>query len=348
MRLQQRAAAIPMAWRQLPSLHKALVIAAVVLFSFVALMRSDTVDVVHDRWDRITQAGLKVGLKAEGPIAGGIPIRIMFIGASVTLGDRSTGEVGYRKQIRDWIVSRGNRVNAVGANRYGDFEDNDVQAFGAQPIKPTLDRAREIVPATQPNLILVNAGSSDCFQEDNWGAGHVYRDMHDLIEFLLLESPRATIVMSTIVTCPWAGTEQCVKGANAQIRQVATDLIREGKPIALAEMHFDQGLPNRPNLTDIGPDDMHPTDRGYFLMGDIFMEKVREVDRKGWLQPPVQNGVPADGDTERVGKNTETVGEEAGGKGPESPEVLEVPDGTSTRKRHGAVHSGWRRSEVVI
>ena len=47
-------------------------------------------------------------------MAGGIPLRVMFIGASMTLGEHSTGEVGYRKQIRDWIVSRGNLVNYVG------------------------------------------------------------------------------------------------------------------------------------------------------------------------------------------------------------------------------------------
>ncbi|KAI0127400.1 SGNH hydrolase-type esterase domain-containing protein [Xylariales sp. AK1849] len=270
MCLSSQAAAIPTAWRQLSRLQKLVLISVIALVSIVALTRSVTVN-MHHHWDGRT----KTAPVAEGPIAGGIPIRIMFMGASVTLGDHSTGDLGYRKQIRDWLVSVGNPVNSVGANRLGDFKDNDVQAFGAQPIKPTLDRAREIVPATQPNLILVNVGLSDCFQEDHWGAKHSYQNMHELIEFLLTESPRAAIIMSTIVTCPWEGTEQCIKGVNAQIRQVAADLIRKGRPIVMAEMHYDQGLPNRPNRTHIGPDGMHPSDRGYFMMGDIFIEKIR-------------------------------------------------------------------------
>lgn len=46
-----------------------------------------------------------------------MPIRIMFIGASMTLGEHSEGERGYRQQIRDWIAEKGNPVNCVGAVR---------------------------------------------------------------------------------------------------------------------------------------------------------------------------------------------------------------------------------------
>lgn len=223
----------------------------------------------------------------------------MFIGASMTLGEHSTGERGFRKQVRDWLVSQGNEVNYVGQNRFGDFLDNDVQAFGAQPIKPTLDRCKEIVPQTQPNLILINAGSSDCFQQNHWGPAFILQKMRALVDYLFEASPRATIIMSTIITSPWDNVEDCVTSANAQIRQVAADLIREGKPVVLAEMHNDQGLPNRVEKKHIGKDNMHPIDAGYFLMGDIFIESIQDVEEKGWLQPPINNGIPFDGEAER-------------------------------------------------
>ncbi|KAI3327238.1 carbohydrate esterase family 3 protein [Xylariaceae sp. AK1471] len=227
----------------------------------------------------------------------------MLIGASMTLGEHSTGERGFRKQVRDWLVEQGNEVNYVGQNRYGEFVDNDVQAFGAQPIKPTLDRCKEIVPQTQPNLILINAGSSDCFQPEHWGPAFVLQKMRDLVDYLFEASPRTTIVMSTIITSPWDNVERCVRSANAQIRQVAHDLIREGKPVVLAEMHHDQGLPNRVEKQHIGKDNMHPIDAGYFIMGDIFIESIQEADDKGFLQPPVNNGIPYDGEAERYGED---------------------------------------------
>ncbi|KAI1084900.1 carbohydrate esterase family 3 protein [Whalleya microplaca] len=289
-----RLSAIPTAWKQLPGLHKAVTIFVLSGVIILTLFHSSPID-PREQWERIAHSQSS----STKPVAGGMPLRVMCIGASMTLGEHSTGELGYRKQIRDWLVSLGNPVNYVGANRFGDFKDNDVQAFGAQPIKPTLDRAREIVPQTQPNLILINAGSSDCFQLDHWGPAYILQSMRDLVDFLLEASPRATIIMSTIITSPWEGTEACVTSANAQIRQVAIDLMREGKPIAMAEMHWDQGMPNRTLLEDIGPDGMHPTDLGYFKMGDIFMEKIREVEAKGFLQAPVQNDVPEDGDAER-------------------------------------------------
>ena len=49
------------------------------------------------------------------PIADGIPLRIMFIGASMTLGDPP--QSAYRMQLREWLVALGNPVNCVGTVR---------------------------------------------------------------------------------------------------------------------------------------------------------------------------------------------------------------------------------------
>ncbi|KAI1114077.1 SGNH hydrolase-type esterase domain-containing protein [Nemania sp. NC0429] len=276
---------------QLPVFYKFTLVGVFALI-LLATLQTGPVD-FRQHWDK-----LRGGSKHHG-LADGIPLRVMFIGASMTLGEHSTGNRGFRKQVRDWLVSQGNQVNYVGQNRYGDFLDNDVQAFGAQPIKPTLERCRQIVPQTQPNLILINAGSSDCFQQKHWGPAYILQKMRALVDYLFEASPRATIIMSTIIMSPWDGVEDCVKSANAQIRQVAADLIREGKPVVLAEMHRDQGLPNRPESKHIGKDHMHPIDAGYFLMGDIFIESIQEVEEKGWLQAPVENGIPFDGEAER-------------------------------------------------
>ncbi|KAI0105660.1 SGNH hydrolase-type esterase domain-containing protein [Nemania sp. FL0031] len=275
---------------QLPAFYKFTIVGVFALI-LIATFQTGPVD-FREHWDKFRRP------KQNG-LANGIPLRVMLIGASMTLGEHSTGERGFRKQVRDWLVSQGNEVNYVGQNRFGDFLDNDVQAFGAQPIKPTLDRCKDIVPQTQPNLILINAGSSDCFQQDHWGPAFILQKMRALIDYLFEASPRATIIMSTIITSPWDNVEDCVKSANAQIRQVATDLIREGKPVVLAEMHHDQGLPNRVEKKHIGKDNMHPIDAGYFLMGDIFIESIQDVEEKGWLQPPINNGIPFDGEAER-------------------------------------------------
>ncbi|KAI1079386.1 carbohydrate esterase family 3 protein [Whalleya microplaca] len=233
----------------------------------------------------------------SGAVAGGMPLRIMFLGASVTRGEVSTGDRGYRKQLRDKLTSLGNPVNCVGFNRFGDFPDNDVEGYGANRIRQIHHHAAQAIPYLQPNLILVQVGTSDCWQNDD--PLNIFTRTRDLMDYLFEASPRATVILSTLTTTPNLDVERCVRSANAQIRQVAADLAREGKPVAMAEMHYDQGLPNRPMPHDIGGDQIHPTDEGYFMMGDSFMEKIREVEEKGFLKYPVDNGIPEDGEASR-------------------------------------------------
>lgn len=229
--------------------------------------------------------------------AGGIPLRIMFIGASITRGEASTGDRGYRKYMRDTIISYGNSVNCVGFNRLGDWEDNDVEGWGAHRIRTMTKHAKQSVPALQPNLVLIQVGTSDCFQKDD--TQNIGARMKLLTETMLDAEPRATIIMSTLATTPNAEFEPCILSANEQIRRAADELMRQNRTVTLAEMHYDQGLPDRPRPEDIGPDQIHPTDEGYIMMGNIFLEKVQEVEAKGFLQRAANNSIPDDGDDGR-------------------------------------------------
>ena len=110
-----------------------------------------------------------------------------------------------------------------------------------------------------------------------------------------------TIILSTLVTSPNPEYERCIRSFNAQIRQVVTDLARSGRHVALADMHCDQGLPGRPGLKDIQADEMLPTRDGWRMMGEVLKTTIREVEHKGWLQGPINNEIPADGNVERGG-----------------------------------------------
>ncbi|KAI1651666.1 carbohydrate esterase family 3 protein [Daldinia loculata] len=279
----------------MPNIYR-LVGASVVALSLIIFFFIQTVDVdVMYQWHLLAHGKGKPSPNTV--IAGGTPLRIMFLGASVTRGEESVGNRGYRKHLRDELTSRGNPVNCVGFNRFGNFPDNDVEGYSANRIRQVRKHAEQSVPYLQPNLVLIQVGTSDCFQNDD--TANIMSRMRDLVEYLLEASPRATVIMSTIVTTPRMEFEPCMKSANAQIRQAATDLIREGRPVALAEMHYDQELPRRPRPEDIGHDKIHPTSSGYFMMADIFMEKIREVEEKGFLKYPVDNGIPADGEASR-------------------------------------------------
>ncbi|GAP85122.2 putative carbohydrate esterase family 3 protein [Rosellinia necatrix] len=247
-----------------------------------------------------------------GPIAGGIPLRIMFIGASMTLGDPP--QSAYRMRLREWLVSLGNPVNCVGTNRFGHFKDNDVQGYASTPIEELHEKAAEAVPAMQPNLIIVNAGSSDCFQWERWGSAGALERTRALVDFLFAASPRAAVVLSTLVTSADPRFERCILSVNAQIRQVAADVRRAGRPLVLSEQHYDQGLPGRVTPALLKPDKMHPTAAGWDLMADVYMRDIRDADARGWIVAPVDNGILADGDAERDLEDAARRKEEEEGK----------------------------------
>ncbi|TGJ81292.1 hypothetical protein E0Z10_g7479 [Xylaria hypoxylon] len=233
----------------------------------------------------------------DSPVAESIPLRLMFIGASITRGEVSTGDRGYRKYIRDTLISYGNEVNCVGFNRFGDWGDNDVEGYGANRIRTINKHAGQAVPALLPNLVLIQVGTSDCFQKDE--PDEIGLRMRTLADTIMTAEPRATVILSTLATTPHPDYEPCILSANTQIRQVADDLVRENKTVGLAEMHYDQGLPGRPKPEDIGADRIHPTDEGYIMMGNAFLEVIRELEGKGFLQRAANNSILDNGDDGR-------------------------------------------------
>ncbi|KAI8949219.1 carbohydrate esterase family 3 protein [Xylaria longipes] len=232
------------------------------------------------------------------PLSGGVPLRVMFLGASVTRGAVSVGNLGYRSPLRDRLAALGNPVNFVGSQRVGAFKDNDLEAYPGNRIDQVHDHASHIVPKTKPNVFVLHVGSNDCLQKHD--TGNAGTRMRTLIDYLFKASPRATVIMSSLLTNTVPDKEPCILDLNIQIRKLASALQREGRPVVFAEMHYEQGLPDRPVPADISSDGTHPFDHGYRLMADIFFSAFLEADRRGFLRTPEGNKVPGDGELERA------------------------------------------------
>ncbi|KAI4858981.1 SGNH hydrolase-type esterase domain-containing protein [Hypoxylon rubiginosum] len=259
-----------------------------------ALLRNDAIG-IDGRWYHPYRSfNYTTSQPPPSFISNGIPFRIMFMGASITRGDVSTGNLGFRKPVRDKFVLAGNLVNLVGSQKLGDFKDNDLEAYPGNRIDQVHEHSIHIVPETKPNLFIIHVGTNDCLQ--NWDIANFGARMRDFVAYLLATSSRATVVMSTLITNTVPEVEPRILNVNSQIRQIASILQAEGKPVVLAEMHYDQGLPGRPQPSDISPDGTHPFDAGYAMMADIYWASVLEAERKGLFRSPEINGIPDDGD----------------------------------------------------
>jgi lysophospholipase L1-like esterase len=228
----------------------------------------------------------------ELPLANGIPLRILAIGASTTRGDESFDNNGFRRPIREHLTSIGNLVNFVGTQRVGNMSDNDIEAYPGARTGEMHHHAEVVVPQTKPNLFLVNVGSNDCFQD--YDIPNFYKRYYSFIDYLLTASPRATVIMGTLLptteTARFNASERVVV-VNQQLRRLYEIFKSENKPVVLAEMN---------GLHDLAWDGMHPTSASYDIMAKIMLDSIIEADARGFLRPaePV-HGIIQDGDLER-------------------------------------------------
>ncbi|KAK6068416.1 GDSL-like Lipase/Acylhydrolase [Seiridium cupressi] len=232
----------------------------------------------------------------EAPLANGIPLRIMAIGASTTRGDESVDNNGFRRPIRGHFTQIGNPVNFVGTQRVGSMLDNDIEAYPGARTGQMHHHALGVVPQTKPNLFLVNVGSNDCFQ--HWDIPNFYKRYYSFVNYLLAASPRATVVMGTLL--PTTETERFngsadVTVVNQQLHRLYRIFENEKKPVVLADMTGPDGIQD----SDLAWDGMHPSSAAYVRMGQIMIRSVIEADARGFLRPaePV-HGILQDGDLE--------------------------------------------------
>ncbi|KAI6089160.1 carbohydrate esterase family 3 protein [Hypoxylon rubiginosum] len=235
----------------------------------------------------------------ELPLANGVPLRIMALGASTTRGDSPEEGIdnnGFRRPLRERLTSIGNKVNYVGTQRLGNMTDNDIEAYPGVHTATIHGNAQRAVPKSLPNLFLVNAGSNDCFQHvdiDNF-----YKRYDALVRYLLEASPRSTVVICTILPTwdtRFNGREEVWK-VNPQIRRLAKIYKQQELPVVLAELQGPDGIQDG-NLAEDG---MHPGTAGYEMMATKMYDAIVEADARGFLQPPVpMQGILDDGDEER-------------------------------------------------
>ncbi|KAB5545854.1 SGNH hydrolase-type esterase domain-containing protein [Coniochaeta sp. 2T2.1] len=223
------------------------------------------------------------------PLADGVPLRIMPLGASITWGQASSDGNGYRGVLRDMLANSGNPVNMVGSQHHGTMVDNDNEGWPGYVIDQVYAKANASVPAWKPNVILVNAGTNDCSQDRN--VGHAGERMLAMLEQLFVLSPRATVLLSSLVVNKNATTERQVVTVNEQYRTVAEELKARGRRLVYVEMQNEDG-PQKGDLSD----NTHPNDKGYRKMAILWYNALVDASRAGLLQAPEPvEGLPDDG-----------------------------------------------------
>ncbi|KAL4982143.1 SGNH hydrolase-type esterase domain-containing protein [Aspergillus falconensis] len=260
-------------------------------------------------------------------------LRVMPLGASITVGYTSSDGNGYRKYLREQLRYAGWEVDMVGSLANGTMKDNQNEGhFG-----DTIDHIAEAaVNATrlQPNVILINAGTNDCIQNIDITDADARLDA--LITHLFASIPDTTIVLSTLLPNDFAS--RAVTRVSQEYRNLVARRRSRGDRIVLAEMGY--------FITDDQlVDGTHPTDTGYKSMAAVWWAAIQTAEQEGKLSEP--NTVTKNVLKDLVGMNGTAQSEGRGlDDGPvEDPGLPEYvapgQPGGSGGGEGGAVTLGW-------
>ncbi|KAJ5586528.1 CAZyme family CE3 [Penicillium hetheringtonii] len=199
-------------------------------------------------------------------------LRVLPLGASITLGYKSTDGNGYRDWIRQQLRWAGWQVEMIGSKRFGTMRDNYNEGhigFRVDQLESKVEKAI----SEKPNLILINAGTNDALQDY-----HVYSTgirMNRLIERLFDNIQGTTIILSTLL--PNGKAPEKVESINEQYRSLVAYRRDRKERIVLADM-------SKFITVDELVDKIHPDDAGYEKMASVWWAAFQEAEKEKMLQ----------------------------------------------------------------
>ncbi|KAL3448395.1 SGNH hydrolase-type esterase domain-containing protein [Aspergillus insuetus] len=201
-------------------------------------------------------------------------LRVMPLGASITVGYQSSDGNGYRKPLREQLRYAGWEVDMVGSLTNGTMKDNQNEGHFGDTIEQIADAASRSVDM-QPNVILINAGTNDALQ--NSAIRGADDRIDTMITSLFTAIPNTTIILSTLI--PNTHAQRVVQRISAEYRNVAARRRAAGDRVVLAEMSYFVG-------SEYLVDGTHPDDDGYRAMAAVWWASIEEAEREGFLVRP--------------------------------------------------------------
>ncbi|KAL3456280.1 SGNH hydrolase-type esterase domain-containing protein [Aspergillus heterothallicus] len=208
-------------------------------------------------------------------LANGVDLRILPLGDSITWGYSSSDGNGYRKYLYSRL--RDNFVDYVGTQHSGNMADNDNEGHLGAIIKEIAGYAANILH-TRPNVVLVMAGTNDCNSVEELS------DQPDQLGRLIDEIPNAcpdaAVIVAQLTPIASSHSESIVQQFNAAIPGLVSARVNAGKKVLTVNMS------DSLTMGDLA-DRLHPNDRGYDKMSQVWYSGIESAASFGWIQAPV-------------------------------------------------------------
>lgn len=212
------------------------------------------------------------------PLASALPtLRIMPLGDSITKGNGSKDQKGYRNRLREKLTGRGASVDMIGSLKHPStgMADNDHEGHSGRVLAQINEYWRLSI-AARPNVVLVHAGTNNMdLEEDLEGSPAM---LAAIIDGLLANAPDATVLIAPVIWANKPRMQQNTDRFNPKVISIIEERQKDGKHVL--------EIPIDITAADLW-DEKHPNDSGYEKMANAWLKGILEADNRGWLKDPV-------------------------------------------------------------
>jgi lysophospholipase L1-like esterase len=223
------------------------------------------------------QSGGNTGTTATGGTSGSGPCKaspcvIFPLGDSITHGFNSTDDAGYRSGLFKSAVAAGQNITFIGSlsngpstisnkpfpkNHEGHDGNTITQMMGYIPPKKAF--------STTPHIVLLHIGTNDITNKSD--PSTMASQLDTLLTSLVDAAPNALVVVAKIVPLGYNDTNYT--SYNAKIPDIVKAHAAKNQNVVMVDMST---LPS----SDIrGSGNVHPTDKGYSDMGDLWYGAIK-------------------------------------------------------------------------
>jgi lysophospholipase L1-like esterase len=211
---------------------------------------------------------------ADDDVLTSAPLKIVAMGSSETvgLGSGSRGDfAGYRGFLQGILDDASIYYDFVGSQKYGNASHIDVdhEGYSGWLISTLGARIPTTLPRLQPDVVLLNIGSNDCWY--NYNLNDAPRRFERLLDDIRYYSaPDVKIVVSTVLSSTMSAQARKVKKLNESIRDIVASQSARYGDVYLADL--ENALIRGRDYFD----PMHPDDSGYEKIANIFASTLSE------------------------------------------------------------------------
>lgn len=212
------------------------------------------------------------------PLAAALPsLRIMPLGDSITKGNGSGDQKGYRNRLLYKLLGRNYRVDMIGTQKGpSTMADNDHEGHSGKVLAEINTYWKRSIRA-HPNVVLVHAGTNNMdLEEDLEGSPAV---MEEMIDGLFENAPGVTVLVAPVIWANKPRMQQNTDRFNLKVEAIIEEKQKSGQHILKVPI-------------GIGPGDLwdekHPNDVGYEKMASAWFQAILDADERGWLEDRVE------------------------------------------------------------